>query len=121
MKVEVAVLGSPFLISPYGLCGRKATLNLNLNRTCNNLTEPSPRQDDVALVDSVSFVFTACQVSVSVVSSRETMNKTGICCRIYPSLVEFLHFLPFVFLFDVLSVAALVIRQTCKKIKKNKS
>ena len=29
MKVEVAVLGSPSLISPYGLCGRKATLNLN--------------------------------------------------------------------------------------------
>ena len=28
MKVEVAVLGSPSLTaSPYGLCGRKATLN----------------------------------------------------------------------------------------------
>ena len=25
MKVEVAVLGSPSLNSPYGLCGRKAT------------------------------------------------------------------------------------------------
>ena len=32
VKVEVAVLGSPSFIdiySPYGLCGRKATLNLN--------------------------------------------------------------------------------------------
>ena len=30
VKVEVDVLGSPSLISsPYGLCGRKATLNLN--------------------------------------------------------------------------------------------
>ena len=30
VKVEVAVLGSPSLtLSPYGLCGRKATLNLN--------------------------------------------------------------------------------------------
>ena len=28
MKVEVAVPGSPSLIGPYGLCGRKATLNL---------------------------------------------------------------------------------------------
>ena len=28
MKVEVAVLGSPSLISPYGLRGHKATLNL---------------------------------------------------------------------------------------------
>ena len=29
MKVEVAVLGSPSLIViPYGLCGRRATLNL---------------------------------------------------------------------------------------------
>ena len=27
MKVEVDVLGSPSLIVPYGLCGRKATLN----------------------------------------------------------------------------------------------
>ena len=27
MKVEVAVLGSPSLIVPYGLCGRKAILN----------------------------------------------------------------------------------------------
>ena len=26
MKVEVNVLGSPSLNSPYGLCGRKATL-----------------------------------------------------------------------------------------------
>ena len=29
MKVEVAVLGSPLPNSPYGLCGRKATLNSN--------------------------------------------------------------------------------------------
>ena len=30
MKDEVDVLGSPFLIaSPYGLCGRKAALNLS--------------------------------------------------------------------------------------------
>ena len=29
MKVEVAVLGSPVPNSPYGLCGRNATLNLN--------------------------------------------------------------------------------------------
>ena len=28
MKVEVAVPGSPSLIGPYGLCGRKPTLNL---------------------------------------------------------------------------------------------
>ena len=35
VKVEVAVLGSPFL-SPYGLCGRKATLNSNLG------TSPHP-------------------------------------------------------------------------------
>ena len=27
VKVEVDALGSPSLISPYGLCGRKATLN----------------------------------------------------------------------------------------------
>ena len=27
MKVEVAVLGSPVLNNPYGLCGRQATLN----------------------------------------------------------------------------------------------
>ena len=31
MKVEVAVLGSPSLSSPHGLCGCKAILNLNLN------------------------------------------------------------------------------------------
>ena len=30
VNVEVDVLGSSFLISPYGLCARKATLNLNL-------------------------------------------------------------------------------------------
>ena len=29
MKVEVAVLGSPFPNSPHGLCGRKVTLNSN--------------------------------------------------------------------------------------------
>ena len=29
MKDEVDVLGSPVHTSPYGLCGRKATLNLN--------------------------------------------------------------------------------------------
>ena len=29
VKVEVGVLGSPVPNSPYGLCGRKATLNLN--------------------------------------------------------------------------------------------
>ena len=29
MKVEVAVLGSPVRDIPYGLCGRKATVNLN--------------------------------------------------------------------------------------------
>ena len=29
--VEVAVLGSPVPNNPYGLCGREATLNLNLN------------------------------------------------------------------------------------------
>ena len=29
MKVEVAVLGSPFPNSPHGLCGRRATLNSN--------------------------------------------------------------------------------------------
>ena len=29
VKVEVAVLGSPVPNSPYGLCGRKATLNVN--------------------------------------------------------------------------------------------
>ena len=29
MKIEEDVLGSPSLNSPYGLCGRKATLNLN--------------------------------------------------------------------------------------------
>ena len=28
MKVEVAVPGSPSLNSPYGLCGRKATMSL---------------------------------------------------------------------------------------------
>ena len=27
MKGEVAVLGSPSLIGPFGFCGRKATLN----------------------------------------------------------------------------------------------
>ena len=32
MKVEVDVLGSPSLYSPYGLCGRKATLNLNWSK-----------------------------------------------------------------------------------------
>ena len=39
MRVEVAVLGSQSLNSPHGLCGRKATLNLNdclaeLRRSC---------------------------------------------------------------------------------------
>ena len=37
MKVEVAVLGSlPVPNSPYGLCGRKATMNLNMHshRSC---------------------------------------------------------------------------------------
>ena len=29
VKVQVAVLGSPSPNDPYGLCGRKATLNLN--------------------------------------------------------------------------------------------
>ena len=29
VKVEVAVLGPPVPNSPYGLCGRKATLNLD--------------------------------------------------------------------------------------------
>ena len=33
MKVGVAVLGSPVPNRPYGLCGRKATLNLN-KETC---------------------------------------------------------------------------------------
>ena len=32
MKVEVDVLGSPSLISPYGLCGRKATIELSYYR-----------------------------------------------------------------------------------------
>ena len=32
MKVEVDVLGSPSLISPYGLCGRKATIELGYYR-----------------------------------------------------------------------------------------
>ena len=31
VKVEVAVLGLPLPNSPYGLCGRKATLNLNIS------------------------------------------------------------------------------------------
>ena len=31
VKVEVAVLGSPVPNSPYGLCGRKATLDERLN------------------------------------------------------------------------------------------
>ena len=31
MKVEVAVVDSPSLIFLYGLCGRKATLNLNMS------------------------------------------------------------------------------------------
>ena len=38
VKVEVAILGSPSSNSPYGVCGRKATLSLNL------------RQNDVSLV-----------------------------------------------------------------------
>ena len=33
MKVEVAVLGSPVPNGPYGLCGRKATLNVKLRIT----------------------------------------------------------------------------------------
>ena len=33
VKVEVAVLGSPVPNSPYGLCGRKVTLDSNLNTT----------------------------------------------------------------------------------------
>ena len=31
MKVEMGLLGSPVPYSLYGLCGRKATLNSNLN------------------------------------------------------------------------------------------
>ena len=35
MKIEVDVLGSPSRPnSPYGLCGRKATLNLSELRSC---------------------------------------------------------------------------------------
>ena len=33
MKIEVAILGSPSPNSPYGYCGRKAALSLNL---CQN-------------------------------------------------------------------------------------
>ena len=38
MKVEMDVLGSPYLISnsPYSLCERKATLNLNSNKAVAN-------------------------------------------------------------------------------------
>ena len=43
VKVEVDILGSPVPNSPYGLCGRKATLNLNFTlmnpelRSCVNV------------------------------------------------------------------------------------
>ena len=33
VKVEVAVMNSPVPNSPYGLCGRKATLNSNTDKT----------------------------------------------------------------------------------------
>ena len=47
MKVEVAVLGSPVPNSPYGLCGRKATLSSNSAEKETQQVEicsgPSPR------------------------------------------------------------------------------
>ena len=39
MKVEVALLGSPVLNSPYSLCGRKATLNSNKPHRVQELRE----------------------------------------------------------------------------------
>ena len=75
----------------------------------------------MVLVDSVYFVFTRMPGSVSVVPSRETIHKTDICCRIYPSLVAFLLFLLFVFLFDVLSVAVFVVRDRFVNKKREKA
>ena len=41
VKFEVAVMGSLFLIIPYGLCGRIATLNLNFRCIASFIKEPS--------------------------------------------------------------------------------
>ena len=57
VEVEMAVLGSPFLNSPYGLCGRKATLNSNSElRSCAKV--------EVAVLGSPSLIVRTVSVDV---------------------------------------------------------
>ena len=70
MKVEVGVLGSPVLNSPYGLCGRKVTLKMKKKKKKNH--SPS----DAAIVQLSVISQTA--VTRSVKSAGTYLTKTTL-------------------------------------------
>ena len=52
--MEVAVLGSPSLISPYGLCGRKATVNAILRAVPDTLSVSKTGLKNTTIIKLVS-------------------------------------------------------------------
>ena len=70
MRVEVDVLGSPVPNSPYGLCGRKATLNCSISelRSCVKV--------EVAVLGSSSLIV----LMVSAVDVKQHIELELVSC-----------------------------------------